>query len=56
VLLPQNAIALGKLAQALVQGATVLAVEGNFDDALRIVLDCRIAPHRAAQFAESLPP
>jgi threonine synthase len=38
VLLPQNAIALGKLAQALVQGATVLAVEGNFDDALRIVL------------------
>lgn len=39
VLLPQNAIALGKLAQALVQGATVLAVEGNFDDALRIVRD-----------------
>jgi threonine synthase len=39
VLLPQNAIALGKLAQALVQGATVLAVEGNFDDALRIVLE-----------------
>ena len=38
VLLPQNAIALGKLAQALVQGATVLAIEGNFDDALRIVL------------------
>ena len=39
VLLPQNAIALGKLAQALVQGATVLAIEGNFDDALRIVRD-----------------
>jgi len=38
VLLPRNAIALGKLAQALVQGATVLAVEGNFDDALRIVV------------------
>ena len=38
VLLPQNAIALGKLAQALIQGAQVLAVEGNFDDALRIVL------------------
>ncbi len=37
VLLPRNAIALGKLAQALVEGATVLAVEGNFDDALRIV-------------------
>jgi len=39
VLLPQNAIALGKLAQALIQGATVLAVDGNFDDALRIVLE-----------------
>jgi len=39
VLLPQNAIALGKLAQALVEGATVLAVEGNFDDALKIVRD-----------------
>jgi len=39
VLLPRNAIALGKLAQALVQGATVLAVEGNFDDALNIVRD-----------------
>lgn len=37
VLLPQNAIALGKLAQALIEGATVLAIEGNFDDALRIV-------------------
>jgi threonine synthase len=39
VLLPQNAIALGKLAQALIQGATVLAIDGNFDDALRIVRD-----------------
>ncbi len=37
VLLPQNKIAMGKLAQALVQGATVLAIEGNFDEALTIV-------------------
>ena len=37
VLLPEGAIALGKLAQALVQGAEVIAVRGNFDDALRIV-------------------
>jgi threonine synthase len=36
VLLPKGAIALGKLAQALVTGATALAVEGNFDDALRM--------------------
>jgi threonine synthase len=34
VLLPKGKIALGKLAQALVHGATALAIEGNFDDAL----------------------
>jgi threonine synthase len=34
VLLPNGNIALGKLAQALVHGATALAVDGNFDDAL----------------------
>lgn len=37
VLLPKGAIALGKLAQALIHGAQVLAVDGNFDDALSIV-------------------
>src|SRR6266436_2270909 len=37
VLLPKGNIALGKLAQALMYGATTIAVEGNFDDALRIV-------------------
>ena len=37
VLLPQGKIALGKLAQALMYGATTIMVEGNFDDALRIV-------------------
>src|SRR5438309_3916981 len=37
VLLPHGNIALGKLAQALMYGATTIAVEGNFDDALRIV-------------------
>lgn len=39
VLIPNNNIALGKLAQALVSGAIVLAIEGNFDDGLRIVKD-----------------
>jgi threonine synthase len=34
VLLPNGNIALGKLAQALVHGATALAIDGNFDDAL----------------------
>ncbi|SVB32979.1 uncharacterized protein METZ01_LOCUS185833, partial [marine metagenome] len=37
VLLPHGKIALGKLAQALMHGATTVAIEGNFDDALRIV-------------------
>ncbi len=37
VLLPNTDVALGKLSQALIHGATVAAVEGNFDDALRLV-------------------
>ncbi len=37
VLIPEGHIALGKLAQALIHGARVLQVRGNFDEALRIV-------------------
>jgi threonine synthase len=37
VLLPAGKIALGKLAQAFMYGAKVVAIEGNFDDALRLV-------------------
>ena len=37
VILPKGKIAQGKLAQALMYGATTIAIEGNFDDALRIV-------------------
>ncbi len=36
VLIPEGRIAMGKLAQALVYGCRVIAVEGSFDDALRI--------------------
>ena len=36
VLIPEGAIALGKLSQALVHGAKVVAVQGNFDDALTL--------------------
>ena len=39
VLIPKGAIALGKLAQALIHGAKVLAIEGNFDQALKLVRD-----------------
>ncbi|MDD4956155.1 MAG: threonine synthase [Candidatus Omnitrophica bacterium] len=37
VVIPEGAIALGKLAQALIHGAKVIAIKGNFDDALEIV-------------------
>ena len=45
VMIPDGYVALGKLGQALIYGAEVLAIEGNFDDALRIV----------RQIAESYP-
>lgn len=37
VIVPDGYVALGKLAQALVYGAEVLAIKGNFDQALEIV-------------------
>lgn len=39
VLIPDGKIALGKLSQAMMHGATVLQVQGNFDDALRLVVE-----------------
>jgi len=37
VLIPEGKIALGKLAQAMMHGATVLQIAGNFDDGMRLV-------------------
>ena len=37
VLLPAGKIAAGKLVQAFLYGAKVVAILGNFDDALRLV-------------------
>jgi len=37
VLIPEGKIALGKLVQALIHGAHVLQVDGNFDEALSLV-------------------
>ncbi|HVE15163.1 MAG TPA: threonine synthase [Chthoniobacterales bacterium] len=37
VILPSGKISMGKLVQAFVYGATVVAIRGNFDDALRLV-------------------
>ncbi|MEW6557224.1 MAG: threonine synthase [Elusimicrobiota bacterium] len=39
VIIPEGAIALGKLSQAMMHGAKVIALKGNFDDALKIVLE-----------------
>ena len=36
VLVPQGKIAMGKLAQAIIHGARLLQVEGNFDDCLTV--------------------
>jgi threonine synthase len=37
VIIPEGKIALGKLAQALIYGAKIIAIDGNFDQALKIV-------------------
>ncbi len=37
VILPKGAVALGKLSQAIIYGAKIIAINGNFDDALFIV-------------------
>lgn len=39
VLIPDGYIALGKLSQAMLYGADIIAVDGNFDEALEIVLE-----------------
>lgn len=37
VIIPSGAVALGKLAQAIVHGAVILSINGNFDKALSVV-------------------
>ena len=54
VLLPHGLIAMGKLSQALIHGARVAAIRGNFDDALRIVRE--IAETEAVALVNSVNP
>ena len=59
VVLPKGQIALGKLLQALVAGARVVAIDGNFDQALAIVRGARRTgrPSRdPRQLGQSVPP
>ena len=37
VVIPEGKIALGKLSQAVMYGAEIVSIEGNFDEALEIV-------------------
>ncbi len=42
VIIPAGKIAFGKLAQAVAYGAKIIQIRGNFDDALRIVMDISV--------------
>ncbi|MBS4213441.1 threonine synthase [Neobacillus rhizophilus] len=39
VVIPEGKIAMGKLAQAMMYGAEIISIEGNFDQALKMVRD-----------------
>ncbi|MFP6626900.1 MAG: threonine synthase [Deltaproteobacteria bacterium] len=54
VIVPEGNIALGKLSQAVMHGATVLAVRGNFDDAFNVVSG--VAEQRAVTVVNSINP
>ncbi|MDL2299014.1 threonine synthase [Synergistaceae bacterium OttesenSCG-928-D05] len=54
VLLPAGKVALGKLAQALMYGATVIAVNGNFDRALEMA--CEAAEEKGFAIVNSVNP
>ena len=54
VIVPEGKIAIGKLAQALMHGARVIALEGNFDQALEIVRE--IAERHPVELVNSVNP
>ncbi len=56
VVLPKGAIALGKLLQALIAGAKVVAINGNFDDALRVVRSMTAEASSRATLVNSVNP
>ena len=54
VIVPEGKIAIGKLAQALMHGARVIALRGNFDQALEIVRD--LAQNHPIELVNSVNP
>ena len=56
VVLPKGKIALGKLIQALAAGARIIAVDGNFDEALRVVREMAEQKHHPVTLVNSVNP
>jgi threonine synthase len=54
VVIPSGKIAPGKLAQAIVYGAKIIAIDGNFDQALGIV--CQLSENQPVALVNSLNP
>ncbi len=54
VLIPDGKIALGKLAQAMMHGAVVVQIKGNFDDGMRLVKE--VADHAPVTIVNSINP
>lgn len=54
VLIPEGKIAMGKLAQAVVQGSKIVQVQGNFDDCLKMARD--MAAHHPIALVNSVNP
>ena len=54
VLIPEGKIALGKLAQAMIHGSTIIQIKGNFDDGMQIVKE--ISDHAPVTIVNSINP
>lgn len=54
IVIPEGKVALGKLAQAVMYGADIISIDGNFDDALKMVRD--IAEKEAVTLVNSVNP
>ena len=54
VLIPEGKIAMGKLAQAMMHGAVVIQIKGNFDVGMQIVKD--VAEHAPVTIVNSINP
>ena len=54
VIIPDGKIAQGKLAQAMMEGAVILQIKGNFDDGMRLVKE--VADHAPVAIVNSINP